>query len=400
MEKLYYIDQYIKEFTAEIEEIIEKDDRFHVILDKTAFFPGGGGQPCDLGFIGEHEVLDVYEEAGKVYHVVSRKPIKIHKVKCKIDWERRFDYMQQHLAQHTLSGCFFKLFNHNTAGIHLGKEISTIDIVGEITEEQIREAEKYANKVINENLKVEFLFPEKRELKKMGLRRDLPKTNEKIRIVKIEDLDINACCGVHPSRTIELQAIKLGRYEKHKGNTRIEYLAGNRAINDSFKKDEFSRKICRFLSCSEDEAINSINNLNNELKIANSKNKELTIEISEYKSKELIENSDKISDVSVIREIYDNEDVKYVSKIATKLTEMGKVITLMAVKNNDKVNLIFAASKNIKNADMNNLLKDSISLIDGRGGGSKILAQGGGKNNNNLDSLLDYAFKKVKSSLE
>lgn len=400
MEKLYYIDQYIKEFTAEIEEIIEKDNKFHVVLDKTAFFPGGGGQPCDLGFIEEHEVLETYEDEGNIYHVVSKKPIKIHKVKCKIDWNRRFDYMQQHLAQHTLSGCFFKLFNHNTAGIHLGKEVSTIDIVGEVTENQIREAELYANKMINENLKVEFLFPEKRELKKMGLRRALPKTNEKIRVVKIEDLDINACCGVHPSRTIELQVIKLGRFEKHKGNTRIEFLAGNRAVNDYFKKDSFTKNICNFLSCNEEEAINSISNLNNQLKDANNKNKALALEVSEYKSKELIANSYKVNDISIIKEIYENEDVKYISKIANRLTEMDKVIALIAIKNDDRVNLIFASSKNIKNVDMNNLLKDSISLIDGRGGGNKFLAQGGGKNNSNLDYLLDYAFKKVKDSIQ
>ena len=400
MEKLYYIDQYIKEFTAEIEEIVEKDNKFHVVLDKTAFFPGGGGQPCDLGFIGEHEVLETYEENEKIYHVVSKKPIKIHKVKCKIDWNRRFDYMQQHLAQHTLSGSFFKLFNHNTAGIHLGKEVSTIDIVGEVTEEQIREAEKYANKMINENLKVKFSFPEKRELKKMGLRRALPKTNEKIRVVEIEDLDINACCGVHPSRTIELQVIKLGRVEKHKGNTRIEFLAGNRAVNDYFKKDDFTKEICNFLSCNEEEAINSINNLNNELKDANNKNKALLLEVSEYKSKEIIENAFKVNDISIVKEVYENEDVKYVNKLANRLTEMDKVIALMAIKNGDKANLIFVASKNIKNIDMNSLLKDSISLIDGRGGGSKFLAQGGGKNNNNLDSLLDYAFKKVQNSIK
>lgn len=399
MEKLYYIDQYIKEFTAEIEEIIEKDSKFHVLLDKTAFFPGGGGQPCDLGVIGDHEVLDVYEEEGNVYHVLSKKPIKIHKVKCRIDWKRRFDYMQQHLAQHTLSGCFFKLFNHNTAGIHLGKDISTIDIVGELTEEQIREAEVYANDMIGEGLKVEFLFPEKRELKKMGLRRDLPKTNEKIRVVKIENLDINACCGIHPENTIELQCIKLKRAEKHKGNTRIEFLAGRRAINDYFVKDDFSKKICKFLSCNENEAVNSIKNLNDEVKNLINKNKSLSLEISEYKGKELIDNAEKINSISVIKEIYEDEDVKYVSKLSSKLTEKDDVISLMAVKNNDRVNLIFAASKNIKNIDMNILLKDAITLIDGRGGGSKFLAQGGGKNNNNLDSVLDYATMKIKNMI-
>lgn len=399
LEKLYYIDQYIKEFTAEVEEVLEREGKFHVILDKSAFFPGGGGQPCDLGFLDNHEVIDVYEENGIVYHVVNKKPIKIHKVKCKIDWNRRFDYMQQHLSQHVLSGCFFKLFNQNTAGIHLGKDISTIDIVGDLTDEQIREAEVFANDRISENLNVEFLFPERRELKKLGLRRDLPKTDEKIRIVKIEDLDINACCGIHPSKTIELQCIKLKRAEKHKGNTRIEYLAGRRAIDDYFIKDAFSKKICNFLSCSENEAVNSINNLNEEVKSLINKNKNLTVEISEYKGKELIDNAEKINGISVIKEVYEDEDVKYVSKLVSKLTESDNVIVLMVIKNGDRANLIFASSKNIKGTDMNTLLKDSISLIDGRGGGSKLLAQGGGKNNSNLDSLLDYAVMKIKSNL-
>lgn len=399
MEKLYYIDQYIKEFTAEIEEILEKNDGFHVALNKTAFFPGGGGQPSDLGMIGEHEVKEVYEKDGIVYHVVSKKPIKIHKVKCKIDWDRRFDYMQQHLSQHVLSGCFFKLFNHNTAGIHLGKEKSTIDIVGDVTEEQIREAEIYANENIFNNLKVNFLFPEKRELKKMGLRRALPNTNEKIRVVEIEGLDINACCGIHPSNTIELQCIKLLRHERHKGNTRIEYLGGRRAINDYFEKSDFSKKICKFLNCNETEAINSINNLSEELKKSNNENKILNIELSSYKIKELIENATKVSDVSIIKEIYDGKDIKYVSKLASSITENPKVVVLIAVKNKDKANLIFASSKDVKEVNMNNLLKDSITLIDGRGGGSENLAQGGGKNNNNLQSLLDYSFKKVKESL-
>ena len=98
MEKLYYKDQYIKDFTAEIEEIIPKDGKYHIVLDKTAFFPGGGGQQCDLGTVDVHEVIDVYEENSKVYHVVEKKPIKIHKVKCSIDWNRREDGMNQHFA--------------------------------------------------------------------------------------------------------------------------------------------------------------------------------------------------------------------------------------------------------------------------------------------------------------
>ena len=156
MEKLYYIDQYIKEFTAEIVEALEVNNQFHVLLDKTAFFPGGGGQFCDLGKIDVHPVIDVYEKENKVYHVLEKKPIKIHKVKCEIDWSRREDGMHQHFAQHVLSGCFYTLFKLNTVSFHLGKESSTVDIQGILTEDQIRKAEQFANEMISNDIKLEL----------------------------------------------------------------------------------------------------------------------------------------------------------------------------------------------------------------------------------------------------
>ena len=122
--------------------------------------------------------------------------------------------MQQHLGQHVLSGCFYKLFNANTFAIHLGNDISTVDIEGTLTEEQIRKAESYANEVINEGLTVEFLIPTKKELKSFTLRRALPNTKEDISVVKIGDLDINACCGVHPRNTRDLRMIKIKKNEK------------------------------------------------------------------------------------------------------------------------------------------------------------------------------------------
>ena len=395
MEKLYYEDQYLKEFTAEIMEIIEKNNLYYVSLDKTAFFPGGGGQHCDLGYIDNHKVVDVIEEDGKIYHITETKPIKIHRVNCKIDWDRRLDGMQQHLGQHVLSGCFFTLFNANTVSVHVGKDISTVDIKGYLDEETIRKAEKMANEIIQENIKVDFLTPSKKELKKLNLRRDLPNTEEQIRIVKIGDLDINACCGVHPSRTLDLQAIKVKRWEKHKGATRIEYLAGKRAINDYFNKDEFRNKICRFLNCGEADAINAINKLSSELKNALSENREIKAEIGEYQIKDMIKEAKSIGDIYVVSKIYDGGDLKHISKIAEKIALNDNMIVLFAIKFEDKANLIFASSKNINNISMGDLLKDAITLIDGRGGGSKFMAQGGGKNSSNLQSVMDYALRKI-----
>ncbi|CEJ73289.1 alanyl-tRNA synthetase [[Clostridium] sordellii] len=399
MEKLYYKDQYIKEFTAEIVDIKEKDSKFYVELDKTAFFPGGGGQFCDTGKIDNHDVIDVCEENGTIYHITTTKPIKIHKVKCLIDWEKREDGMNQHFGQHVLSGCFFKLFNANTVGFHLGREFSTVDINGFLTEEQIRKAEEYANEIIKNDIEVEFLTPERKQLKKLGLRRDLPNTNEQIRVVKIGDLDINACCGVHPKSTLSLRMIKIKKYEKCRNATRIEFLAGKRAVDDSLKNDRYLIEICRYLSSTEKEAISGIKSLHNKLEEIMHTNKKLEEKISKYQIKEMIEEADKIGEISLIKKIYENENVKYISKMASKLVELDNVVALIALKNDDKSNFVFASSKNISNLNMSELIKDAITLVDGRGGGSQFLAQGGGKDNGNIESLLNYAQMKIERTL-
>lgn len=397
MEKLYYLDRYIKEFTAEVLEVKEVEGRYHVALDKSAFFPGGGGQPGDTGSIDENKVIDVYEDKGIIYHVVEKKPLKIHRVKCKIDWEKRYDGMQQHLGQHVLSGCFYSLFNANTVSFHMGSESSTVDIEGFLEESKIREAESLANEIINEDIEVEFLTPSKSELKKIKIRRALPKTDDAITIVKIGDLDINACCGVHPKSTLDLRMIKIRRWEKHKGTTRIEFLAGKRAIDDSLRRDNIISTICKSVKCGENEILKVMGNMTNDIKTCQNENRTLRLELSNYEVREMINNSEKINDISIVKKIYENQDLKYIGKLAEKLAENKKTIALFAVKSDDRSNLIFASSRD-NNISMNELLKDAITLIDGRGGGSKYLAQGGGKSSNNLESTIDYAFMKIKNN--
>ncbi|MGL5085290.1 MAG: alanine--tRNA ligase-related protein [Clostridium sp.] len=141
-EKLYYENQYEKSFTAEIVNITEKNNEFHIVLDKTYFYPEGGGQPSDTGYIESIEVLSVYEENGVIYHVTSKKPIKIHKVKCSISWETRFDFMQQHLGQHILSACLLDKFNATTVGSHLGSTSSTVDVDKLLNIAQIEEVDE------------------------------------------------------------------------------------------------------------------------------------------------------------------------------------------------------------------------------------------------------------------
>ncbi len=396
MEKIYYTDQYIKEFRAEIEDILEIDNKYHVLLNKTAFFPGGGGQFCDLGMIDVHKVIDVYEKEGKVYHILEKKPRNIHKVKCKIDWERREDGMHQHFGQHVLSGSFFKILNTNTVSFHLGKETSTVDIQGILDEEQIRKVEYYANEMISKNIEVKTLIPSKKDLKKIWIRRDLPDTSEEIRIVRIGELDSNACCGVHPKSTLDLKMIKIKRWEKNKGNTRIEFLAGKRAIDYSLRRDRYLTDICKYLSCSDEEAIKGINNLNDKLEMIMDNNKRLEDEVIRYEINDIIENSIKLNDICIVKKIYDNKNIKYILKIASKLSDYNNIVALLGIKNEDKVNLIFTCSKNLEYINISNILKDVITLVDGKGGGNNFLAQGGGKNNGNLESSIDYALSIIE----
>lgn len=394
-ERLYYVDQYIKEFNCNVVEVTKKDDKYEVVLDKTAFFPGGGGQSCDLGTVDNINVIDVYEKDDKIIHVLDKEPTNLSNIKGKIDYNRRLDGMQQHLGQHVLSGCFYSLFGANTAGIHLGETISTIDIIGNITEDMIRKAEKRANEVIIENHKVNFKITNRKEAKKMGLRRELATSDQTIRVVEIEGLDINACCGVHPSCTIELQMIKLKGYEKHKGNTRIQFLAGQRAVNDYLKRDLLFENLCNELSAGEEEVFKSVNNLQENIKNLRDDNNRVKAELSKYLIDSLLSSAIMKGNTKIINKIFEKEDTKYLSKLTNSLTEEDNVVVLFASVNNNKVNLIFGCSKNLDNLNMGSILKDTISLLDGNGGGSKFIAQGGGKNNGNLENAIKYAINLI-----
>ena len=395
-EKLFYKDQYIKEFEGKVLEVTERDGKFHVFLDKTAFFPGGGGQASDLGTLDGKEVIDVIEEGDKIAHILNEKIEEGKVVKGIIDWNRRHDEMQQHLAQHVLSGCFFSMFNANTAGIHLGHDVSTVDIIGNIREDMIKKAEKRANEVIKENHKVNFIMTDREKAQAMGLRRDLATDDNSIRVVQIEDLDINACCGVHPSNTLELQMIKIKGWVPHKGNTRIEFLAGDRAVSYALDRDNILSEICKKLNTADIEAINRINNLNNDYAEVLEEKKKLKNELSKYEVQNLINSAEKSNDFIIISKIYENEDMKYLNKLATSLTEENNRVVLFAVKGKDKANLLFAVSKNLKEKNMGALVKETLALIDGKGGGSPLIAQGGGKNVENLEKAMEYALEKVR----
>ena len=399
MQKLFYEDSEIKNFTCEIEKVEEIDGKYHVVLDKTAFYPGGGGQLCDLGEIESHSIEEIYEKDDVVYHVLKSKPNKIHKVKCSLDWSRREYSMVHHLAQHIISALFLEKFKRKTTSFHMGIDGSSVDIAGNFSDSEIEQIEKMANDVISENIAVECFEISKKEAKKLKIKEDFSKIHGDVRIVKVGDLDFNCCCGVHPKSTLSLKLIKFKKWEKYKDSTRIEYFAGDKAIDYIINRDRNLSKICKYLSCNDEDAIKGIENINDKLGEAIKENKKLKEEVAEYEVKDIISSAKVINGVSIIDKIYADKDSKYVSKVSNKITEKDDRVVLFAVVNGDRVNLVFSCSKNLKNLDMNQLLKDAIKLIDGKGGGSKTTAQGGGKNNSNLESLMSYAMMKLEKEI-
>lgn len=398
-QKLYYENPYLREFVAEVIEITEKDGKFHILLDKTAFYPEGGGQPSDTGMLDDCPITSVFQEGGHIYHVSPKKPIKLRRAKGFIDWDKRFDGMQQHLSQHILSACFFEKFKALTIGFHIGNDVCTVDIDKPLSFEQLEEIETYANHIILQNFKIETLYPSSRELKKMPLRKLSSKIEGDVRIVKIDDFDYNACAGVHPQSTIEVQLVTILKQEKYKALNRITFVGGNRAISLAKSNQKFARQICSFLKSNEAQAISKIELLSKSSGELSAENRKLKSIISDFQVKDMIESAPSIKGVKIIKKIFKNVELKDAQTISAKLASYLGVVALLGVISDDSVYMLFSCSQNLDLLDMNAMLKDSITLIDGKGGGNKFSSQGGGKSASNLESALDYAFSKLERTL-
>lgn len=400
MERLYYECPCQKEFVAEIVSILEKDGKYHVELDKSYFYPDSKDQGCDNGFINDAPVSYVYEENEKIYHVLNTKPLKIHRVKCTIDFDKKFDYMQQHLGQRILSACLTELFNVTTVNAKIENSHSYIDIDKNILYSEILKVEEMSNKIVFENIHVEALYPTNTELKKMNIRKVNSNRNAVTRIVKIGDIAVFPCDALYPDSTIQVQLIKILGVQNQGTKCRVEFVCGNRAVSNYFTKYETVDKISKLLDCKEIDVIEKVQGLGSELKKALAEKASLKAAVADYEVQNLLASSENINNVRVLKAIYDEADIKYINTLATKLVSFPKVIVLFGIKNDDKTQLIFMCSKDFNLISMNLLLKDAITLIDGRGGGSNFSAQGAGKSSNNLIFCIEYAFSKVTALIQ
>ncbi len=259
-EKLYYQDAYATTFTARVLACTELDGTYRVILDRTLFYPEGGGQPADQGTLGAAQVLDVHERGEDILHTTD-KPLEVGaKVAGEIDWARRFDLMQNHSGEHILSGVICAKYGCDNIGFHMGKESITIDLNTKIPTEDLSELEEKANEAIWQNVPVGVRYPSREELQAMEYR-SKKELEGQVRIVNVGAYDCCACCGTHVRFAGEIGQIKIIGAQNYKGGTRLELLCGTRALRDYRRKNEDIAEIGRSFSVPTEKAAGAVKNL-------------------------------------------------------------------------------------------------------------------------------------------
>lgn len=259
-EKLYYQDAYQTTFRAKVLDCREEKGAFLVTLDKTCFYPEGGGQPADHGILGGAKVLDVHEKGDVIFHTAD-KPLEIGtEVEGKIDWARRFDLMQNHSGEHIISGVICGKYGCDNVGFHMGKEAVTIDFNAKITPEELPALEDKANEAIWRNTPFETSYPSKEELAAMEYR-SKKELDGQVRIVRAGEYDCCACCGTHVRLAGEIGQIKIIGIQNYKGGTRLELVCGRRALEDYRQKADAAESAGRQLSVPAIQAGKAVENL-------------------------------------------------------------------------------------------------------------------------------------------
>ena len=276
-ERLYDKDSFIKEFTATVLDSCEKADGYFTVLDKTAFFPEGGGQPSDVGFLDNARVYDVQINEGVIYHYTTKQFQKGQTVTGRIDFERRFDFMQQHSAEHIVSGIAHSLYGCENVGFHLSEDIVTLDFDKFLTDDKLFQIEELANRRVYENAAFNCYYPEVETLKTLNYR-SKKELEGAVRIVEIENTDVCACCAPHVKNAGQIGIIKLLDREKLRGGIRIELKAGKRALADYNEKYSNVRKISSALAVAQKDAAVGVGRLLNTLGEQKAKITELKLE--------------------------------------------------------------------------------------------------------------------------
>lgn len=360
--KLYDENPYIKEFSARVLSCEKAQNGYALILDKTAFFPEEGGQPSDTGFIEKSAVSAVFEKKGVITHIADA-PVKAGEtVNCRIDFERRFGFMQNHSGEHIVSGIAHRLYGFDNVGFHLGESFATVDFNGILSREMLDEVEKAANEAVYENCEIIAFYPDKNTIEGMNYRSKKDIEGD-IRIVEIKGIDLCACCAPHVARTGEIGVIKLLESSKMRGGTRVVLKCGRYALSDYKNRFENTREISEMLSSKDEFAAKAVRNLIDKTDNIKQQNNEL--------KKRIIDSIIKMSaDKKVIFE--DNLDIKELQMLADGLHKAKGGIRAAFSRGENGYNFALCGEEQML-SDVFAAFKTALSA---RGGGRGEMVQG------------------------
>ena len=365
-EKLFYQDSHRTEFTAKVISCEEAKDGYRVVLDQTVFFPKGGGQYADTGMLGDTEVTDVHEKDDVIYHT-TKEPLEAgSEVNGKINWDERFEKMQQHTGEHIVSGIVHERFGYNNVGFHLGSDYCTMDFDGPISKEQLKEIEAAANEAVYQDLEIKILYPSKDELKDLDYRSKI-EIEGQVRIVEIPGYDVCACCAPHVKTTGEIGAIKLVSMVNYKGGERITMLCGRRAMRDYEKKDSMTKEISALLCAKEYEVAEAVVRLKDEQNRMKSQLAEMQQKLLEYRVAEIA------VDQKIVTVFDSTLSGNLPREMMNKLLDKGAEICAVFAGTDEEGYRYVIGSRS---EDVRPLSKMLNTMFQGRGGGKPEMVQG------------------------
>ncbi|MGH9788223.1 MAG: alanyl-tRNA editing protein [Candidatus Acidiferrales bacterium] len=373
-ERLYYQDCFLCEFEARVRKVEPADGgRARVWLDQTLFYPTSGGQPHDLGTLGDAAVLEVFEEGDDIVHLLERAPAG-ERVQGRIDWERRFDHMQQHTGQHLLSAAFVRLFNFPTVSFHLGRDVCTIDLAAaSLGRRQLQAAEELANQVIFEDRPVHIRFPTDAEVAEMGLRRPAEPSGA-LRVIEIEEFDRCPCGGTHVARTGQIGLILTRATEKVKQNVRVEFVCGGRALRSARADYSSLSEAAKLLTTGPSELPNVLRKQFDERRAAERQRQQLLERLAEHETRSLLSEAEPLGERRLVVKVLEEADAAYLRLLGARLVKEPGVQLLLASRSAPAA-VVFAQTPGLA-ADMNALLRETLQKFGGKGGGSRDFAQG------------------------
>lgn len=399
-EKVYLENPYLKELTAKIINKEYSNSKFYITLNRTIIYPHlSGGQPMDKATINNSKVIDVYEEDDNIIHILEDN-VSTDTVSLVIDWDTRFDHMQQHTGQHLLSAVIYKLYNANTIGMHIGRDYVYIDVaISKLSEDDVEKIERFANEIIYSNFPIKTYKIDNNDVHSIPLRKP-PTVDKNIRIVEIENVDYSPCAGTHLRNIGEVGMVKIRKWEKYKGNTRIEFVCGNRALKDYSLKNHQINNISTLLSSKDIETYNAVDKLYSDYKLLEKELLDTKAELLTYQVKDLIDESYLRNNIRIVQKTLYDFDLKMAKHAVSQILSYSNTICILCiVESHSKCHVLMGRSEDL-NIDMKEIFDSVIGIINGKGGGTPELVQGGGANTANISSFIEKSLEFLEKKIQ